>query len=104
VLASSIIPFPPEHALLRWGIGLLAGGVSAGSIQAGTALVRIFTTKATIGAGNMLIASGENAAAVTGVVLSFVVPVLTATLLMVLAAWVIFRTVRRLILHEEQVL
>ncbi len=104
ILAFSIIPFSDDQQpLLRWGLGLLAGGGTAGSIQAGTALVRLFTTKATVGAGNMFIATGENALAVTGVLLSFFVPVLTAVILVLLAAWVIFRTARRLILHQEQV-
>jgi hypothetical protein len=104
ILAFSIIPFSEDQQpLLRWGLGLIAGGATAGSIQAGTALVRLFTTKATVGAGNMFIATGENALAVLGVFLSFFLPVLTAILLILLAAWVIFRTARRLILHKEQV-
>ncbi len=71
VLASSILPMQDLEPPLRWGIGLLAGGSAAGTIQLGTGLLRLLSSKATVGAGNAVVATGENAAAVSGSVLIF---------------------------------
>jgi hypothetical protein len=49
VLASSILPIGNQEPLVRWGIGLLAGGSMAGTIQMGTGLLRLFSSKATLG-------------------------------------------------------
>jgi hypothetical protein len=103
LLASSLIPFPDHEPLFRWGMGVLAGGATAGTIQVGTSLVRIFSTKATIGSGNALIASAENASALTGILLSFIVPVFTAVLLVALVFWVLFRSLKRVIKQQERV-
>ena len=51
-LASSIIPMGEQEPLLRWTVGLLAGGAAAGTIQLGTGLLRLFSSKATVGTGN----------------------------------------------------
>lgn len=103
LLATSIIPLQETAPVFRWGIGFLAGGTTAGTIQLGTGLVRLFSTKATVGAGNPLIASAENTAAVLGSILSFIVPVVVAILLLLLVLWVIFRSVRRLVRREESI-
>ena len=103
MLAFAIFPIPADNHLVRFVLGLVTGGVTAGVIQTGTSLLRLFTTKATIGAGNVLVASGENAAAVTVTFLSFLIPVLMAVLLLLLAGWLAFRTIRRLLTREKQV-
>jgi hypothetical protein len=94
VLASSLLPIPESEPLLRWGAALVAGGGAAGTIQLGTGLLRLLSTKATIGAGNPFVATGENAAAITGSVFSFLFPVVLAMLLLVLVVWVLL-TLRR---------
>jgi Domain of unknown function (DUF4126) len=91
VLASSILPLPENLPLLKWGMGLLAGGATAGTIQAGTGVLRLFTTKATVGTANSMLATGENAAAVTGSLLSFFVPVVIAALLVVLVLYILVK-------------
>lgn len=103
LLAFAIFPLPEDHHLLRFVLGLVTGGTTAGVIQTGTGLLRLFTTKATIGAGNFLVASGENAAAVTVTLLAFIIPVVTAVLLLTLTGWLAFRTIRRLLTREKQV-
>ena len=103
LLAASLIPFPENEPLFRWGLGLLAGGATAGTIQLGTGLIRIFSTKATVGAGNALIASAENTVALTGTLLSFIIPVFMAILLVLLVFWVLFRALRKVIRHEKRV-
>lgn len=103
LLASSLIPLPDDQPLIRWGTGLLAGGMPAGAIQTGTGLLRLFSTKATIGTGNILVASAENITVFTGVLLSFVIPVFMAFLLIVLVAWIISRTIRRIARQERKI-
>jgi hypothetical protein len=91
LLASSILPVQDMEAPLRWGIGLLAGGSAAGTIQLGTSLLRLFSSKATVGTGNAIVATGENAAAITGSVLSFFIPFVIALLLLILIGWILKR-------------
>lgn len=94
-LASSIFPIGEQEPLLRWTAGLLAGGGAAGTIQLGTGLLRLFSSKATVGTGNAVVATGENAAAVTGSVLSFIIPLIVAVLLIALITWILFKIIRR---------
>ncbi|MFN2457136.1 MAG: DUF4126 domain-containing protein, partial [Chitinophagaceae bacterium] len=91
VLASSILPIPPDQPLLQWGIGLLSGGAAAGTIQLGSGLLRLFSSKATVGTGNVVVATTENAAAVSGSVLSFFIPVIVAVLLIALVVWILIK-------------
>lgn len=95
VMAFAIIPTHAHEPLLRWSIALMAGGVSAGSIHIGTGLLRLFSTKATLGTGNPLVATGENALAVTVSVLSFVIPVVIASILILVVCWIFYKGIRR---------
>lgn len=71
----------PEHnPLLRWGLGVLVGGGTAGLVQSGTALLRAGSTAATGGLANPLFATLENVLAVVGAVLGLLLPVLMAGL------------------------
>ncbi|HEY0057959.1 MAG TPA: DUF4126 family protein, partial [Flavisolibacter sp.] len=67
----------------------------AGTIQLGTGLLRLFSSKATVGTGNAVVATGENAVAVTGSVLSFIAPVIIALLLIALITWILLKIIRR---------
>jgi hypothetical protein len=96
VLASSILPIADQEAWVRWGVALLAGGSAAGTIQLGTGLLRLFSSKATVGTGNAVVSTGENAAAVGGSILSFLIPVVMAVLLIGLVVWIIAKVVGRL--------
>ena len=89
VLAFSILPMADVEPLTRWGVALVAGGSAAGTIQIGTGLLRLFSTKATIGSGNAIVSTTENAAAVTGSLLAFVIPVIVAIALVVLIVWIL---------------
>lgn len=95
VLASSILPIGNQEPLIRWGIALLAGGSAAGTIQMGTGLLRLFSSKATVGTGNFVVSTTENAAAVSGSLLSFFIPVVVALLLVVLAIWILVKGVKQ---------
>jgi len=96
VLAAALIPSPDKEPLVRWAVALIAGGGAAGTLQMSSSLLRLFSTKATLGTGNPVIATGENAAAVSGSIFSFIVPVIVAAILIVVVLWILFATVKRL--------
>lgn len=96
VLASSILPIADQEPWVRWGVALLAGGAGAGTIQLGTGLLRLFSSKATVGTGNAVVSTGENALAVSGAILSFFIPVVMAVLFIGLVVWIIAKVVGRL--------
>lgn len=96
VLASSFLPMSEQEPLIRWGVALLAGGSAAGTIQLGTGVLRLFSSKITVGTGNAVVATGENTAAVAGSVLSFIIPVLIACILILLIIWIMIKFVSRL--------
>ncbi len=89
LVAYSILPAQENSELLQWILALVAGGVSAGTIQSGTGLLRLASTKFTAGTGNAVVATGENAAAIGGVALSFILPLLMAFFLLLLIFWVL---------------
>jgi hypothetical protein len=96
VLAFAILPGAGNEPLLRWVTALIAGGATAGTIHVGTGLLRLFSTKATLGTGNPVVASGENAVAVTASVLSFVIPVIIASVLLLVVTWIVYKGYKRL--------
>ena len=96
VLAFAILPAGNSEPLLRWVAALLAGGATAGTIHIGTGLLRLFSTKATMGVGNPVVASGENAVAVSASILSFVVPVVIAVILLLVVLWIGYKGIRRI--------
>lgn len=95
LLAASFLPVGDWDPLLRWGLGILAGGGMAGTIHAGTGAVRLLSTKTTAGAGNAVVATGEHLTAGIGSVLALLLPVLMAVLALLLVIFVIFRLFRR---------
>jgi hypothetical protein len=61
---------------LAWAFGIIAGGGSAGIVQAGTVLVRGTSTATTGGLGNPLVAAAELASSVVMSLLAIFVPVI----------------------------
>lgn len=101
VLAASILPLGNNEPL-RWAVGLLAGGSAAGTIQIGTGLLRLFSSKATVGTGNAVVSTSENAAAVSGSVLSFFIPVIVAVLVVGLIVWIVVKGTKRISNWKKQ--
>jgi hypothetical protein len=95
VLAASLLPLG-HNDLVRWVVAFLAGGSAAGTIQLGTGLLRLFSSKATIGTGNAVVSTSENAAAISGSILSFIIPVVIAILLVLLIIWIVTKLARRI--------
>lgn len=87
ILAAALLPVPVREPLIRWGLALVAGGLTAGSIHVGTGIWRLFSTKATLGTGNALLATGENAAALVVGMAGFFIPVIMSVLMLVVVAW-----------------
>lgn len=95
VLAASLLPLG-NNDMLRWVVAFLAGGSAAGTIQLGTGLLRLFSSKATVGTGNAVVSTSENVAAVSGSVLSFLMPVVVALVLLSLIGWIVSKLLKHL--------
>lgn len=95
LLASSLLPVTETAPLLRWGAALIAGGGMAGTIQLGTGLLRLLSTKGTATLGNPVVATGENAAAIGGSIFAFLFPVVLAVLLVIFVMWVLNKLVKQ---------
>ena len=71
---------PDLDPAVRWGLGVLVGGSTAGLIQTGTTLLRAGSTVSTAGLGNPVLATIENTLAVFGTALALLLPLLAAAL------------------------
>lgn len=93
LLATSVIPIDTEW--MKWIIGIVAGGGGAGLVASGTGLLRLLSSKTTLGAGNAVVSTGENVAAVGGSVLAFVIPIIMAAIFLFFFYWIIKRLYNR---------
>ena len=82
---------PHLDPAVRWTLGLLVGGGTAGLVQTGTALLRAGSTTATAGLANPLLATTENVVAVLGSLLALALPLVAAGLALGLVAWLLTR-------------
>lgn len=93
LLTSAVLPVDDE--MLRWGMGLIVGGGSAGVVQSGTVITRMLSGKFTMTAGNGVVASGENIASISGSIMAFVLPIITGivalVMVWVMGGWLISR-------------
>ena len=89
ISASVFVDFDP---MLKWTLAIIAGGGTAGIIQAGTGLLRLGSTKFTAGTGNVFVATAENIFSFLGTILSFFITFLMAIIFggMVSAIFVLF--------------
>jgi hypothetical protein len=77
IAASAFVDFDP---MLKWTLAIIAGGGTAGIIQAGTGLLRLGSTKFTAGIGNALVSTAENIFSLLGSVLAVFIPVIMLVL------------------------
>ncbi|OGX83302.1 hypothetical protein BEN48_17150 [Hymenobacter glacialis] len=89
ILMTSALPH--LDPTLRWTLGILVGGGTAGLVQTGTALLRGASTAATGGIGNSILATVENSLAVGGVALTLLLPVVAAGFAVALLVFIISR-------------
>lgn len=78
-----------EDPTLQWGLGILAGGGVAGTIQAGTSLIRLGSTKFTGGIGNSFFSTFENVVAVGISLVSIWIPLIMGVLAILLVFWML---------------
>lgn len=93
ILSTSVLP--AQDPMLRWGLGLIGGGIAAGTLHLSTGFLRLFSTKASLGTGNHLVATTENGLALGGILISIFLPVIAGILAVVLILWLIRRLVKR---------
>ncbi len=93
LLTTSVIPV--DNEVYRWILGIIVGGGSAGIVQSGTVLTRLFSSKATLTAGNPVVSTTENVAAVSGSVLSFIIPIAVGIIFLVLFVVIISKIIKR---------
>lgn len=81
--------------LMKWSLALIAGGGTAGTIQASTTALRGASSVSTGGLANFALATGELLASIMTTILSILLPILTALAIAALILTLLF-TVRRL--------
>lgn len=82
LLLTSVLPI--DNDFLKWITGFLFGGGTAATIQTGSILTRLASSKFTAGTGNAVVATGEHAAAFGISFLSLVIPLIIAALTIIL--------------------
>lgn len=93
--------FPAENEWMKWVLGFVVGGGAAATIQSGSALTRLLSTKFTAGTGNAFVSTGEGVAATGFSLLSLVAPILVAVLLIIFIV-VILRLIYRKLLKRKK--
>jgi hypothetical protein len=89
LLLTSVLPI--DNDFLKWAAGFLFGGGTAATVQSGSVLSRLASTKLTAGAGNAVVSTGENAAAVGSSVLSLLFPLVVVALLILLITFIVLK-------------
>lgn len=78
-----------DSPVLHWGLGLIVGGGTAGLVQAGTGLLRLFSSKATAGLGNPVVSTAENVASFGLSGMTIFLPVITLVVVVLLVFWLL---------------
>ncbi|MBK8088221.1 MAG: DUF4126 domain-containing protein [Chitinophagaceae bacterium] len=99
---AAFLPIADFNPMLKWILAIIAGGGAAGTVQAGTGLLRLFSSKTTAGIGNAVVATGENAAAIGGTALTFVIPVVIAVLMVLLIGWIVMKVFGRIVKKKNE--
>ena len=92
LLMTSVLPV--DNELVKWITGFILGGGAAATIQSGSVISRLTSSKFTAGAGNPVVSTGENVAALGGSILTLFIPVIIAVAFIVIA-FLIFRKLFR---------
>ena len=92
---------PIDNELLKWVSGFIFGGGAAATVQGGTVLTRLASTKLTAGTGNAVVATGEHAAAFGTSVLSLFIPLLISSVVIILIFYFVAKFGKRLFLKAR---
>jgi Domain of unknown function (DUF4126) len=96
LVALTVMPIGELDPLLKWGLGILSGGAAAGTIQIGSGLLRLLSSKTTAGAGNAVVATAENLAAIGGSVGSLLLPLIVGLVLLMFCFYLIINGLARI--------
>lgn len=100
VVTASLIP--DADPMLQWTVALIAGGGSAGTIQAFSGIARLASTVMTGGLGNALISTIESGGSIILSGLAIAVPVFAVCLVAVLLVFTLSQLGRTLALKRER--
>ncbi|MCH2206744.1 MAG: DUF4126 domain-containing protein [Lentisphaerales bacterium] len=87
---------------LQWGLALVAGGGTAGVVQAGSVLVRGTSSATTGGLGNPIVSTGELAGSATITFLAIFIPALAAFLTAALLIWIISKICKKVFGKKDE--
>jgi hypothetical protein len=93
--------FPSDSEWMKWIVGFVVGGGAAATIQSGSAVTRLLSTKFTAGAGNPVVSTGEGVAATGFSILSLFTPILVAVILVIFVV-VVLRLVYKNLLKKRK--
>ena len=100
VVTASLLP--DADPMLQWSVALIAGGGSAGTIQAFSGMARLASTLMTGGLGNALISTIESGGSIILSGLAIAVPVFAVCLVAVLLVFTLSQLGRNLALKRER--
>ena len=89
--------FPSDSEWMKWIVGFVVGGGAAATIQSGSAVTRLLSTKFTAGAGNPVVSTGEGVAATGFSILSLFTPILVAIILVIFVVVVLQLVYKKLL-------
>jgi len=81
--------------VIQWGLALVAGGGVAGTVQAGTSLLRLGSSKFTAGTGNGIVSTVENILSSLVSLLAVWLPVIMGILTLLFAFWILKKLFRK---------
>jgi hypothetical protein len=96
ILTTSFIQI--DSPILHWGLGIIVGGGTAGVVQASTGLLRLFSSKTTLGFGNPVVSTAENVASFGLSGIAVFLPFIAFLFVVLLFIWLIrkYRRLKRL--------
>ena len=83
LLMTSVLPV--DNELMKWIMGFVVGGGAAATMQSGSVLSRLTSSKFTAGTANPVVSTGENVAALGSSVTALFIPVVVAFIFILIA-------------------
>lgn len=81
--------------VIHWGLALVAGGGVAGTVQAGTSLLRLGSSKFTAGTGNGIFSTIENVLSSLVSLLAVWLPIIMGVLTLIFVFWILKKLFRK---------
>lgn len=92
---------PDSDPLLQWTLAVIAGGGSAGIVQAATGIARLSSTALTVGLGNAIVSTVEAGSSLILSVLAILLPVFTVGLVAALLILILRKGLKTLELRRQ---